>query len=58
MADAIEEMIDDGIAGINPGTAIMFASRNAHISSNPPSNRAANPLDARFAIRSYLAARA
>ena len=58
LADAVDEMIDDEIATLNPGTAVMFASRNAHISSNPPSNRAANPLDSRFAIRSYLAARA
>ena len=58
LAEAIGTQIEDRFAMVAPPGGVTFASRNQHIQANPPGNRAANPRDSRFAIRSYLAARA
>ena len=58
MSDALDEMVTDAINGITPPAVPDFATRNEHIQEIPPDDEFANPADSRFAIRSYLAARA
>ena len=58
LATAVTTLITAAINAIVVPGGVTFATRNQHIQANPPGNRAANPADSRFAIRSYLAARA
>ena len=51
-------MITAAFQALSIPVGFDFASRNEHIQANPPGDEAANPADSRFAIRSYLAARA
>ena len=55
LAEAIDAQIDARFAMVAPPGGVTFATRNEHIQANPPGNEAANPRDARFAIRTYEA---
>lgn len=57
LAEAITSMITTAVNAIVAPAGVTFATRNEHIQANPPGNEAANPLDARFAIQTYLASR-
>ena len=56
--EAIDTLIANSIAMISPPTLPDFATRNEHIAASPPGDEFANPRDALFAIRTFLAARA
>ena len=56
--EAIDAQITARFNMVAPPAGVNFASRNEHIQANPPGNEIANPRDSRFAIRSYLSARA
>ena len=58
LATAIPRLILIAFNALSVPVGFDFATRNEHIQNNPPGDEAANPRDARFAIRSYLAARA
>lgn len=58
LSTAIGALITTAINALTIPPPFDFATRNEHIQANPPGNEAANPLDARFAINAYLAARA
>ena len=55
---SIGTRVTTAVNAISGPTPPDFASRNEHIQTTPPDDEFANPRDARFAIRSYLAARA
>ena len=58
LAEGIETQIETAVNAITVPTLFDFATRNEHIQAMPPGDEAANPFDSRFAIASYLAARA